>query len=261
MALILGGQATPTSFNRDLLIGSIPNSQQFRVTGYNGDVGTSQEDIWEVGGIYAYPPAGGIQMRVVSTSASDAAAGTGARTVRFTYLDAGHNTQHENVTLNGTTPVNTVATDILRVQDFHVATVGSSDTGSAGDITLTNTAGSVTYSKMSVSVNRARQALYTVPANKRAFIVAWRAGGVIDANINAFTWIRATLRATCDWEFVRTERVFQSKSQAMLTNSTLNTVFGVPINLPEKTDIKIVVSSSHTGSICTGGFEGWAETA
>lgn len=261
MPLALGGQATPVSFQRELLTGSIPNSQQFRVTGYNGDVGTTQEDIWEVGGLYAYPPVGGIQMRAVSTSASDTAAGTGARTVRITYLDANYYTQHETITLNGTTPVNTVATNILRVQDFHVATVGSSDTGSAGDISLTNMAGSVTYSKMSTSVNRARQALYTVPVGKRAFIVVWRVGGVIDANINAFTWIRATLRATCDWEFVRTDRVFQSKSQAMLKDTTLNTTFGVPITLPEKTDIKIIVSGSHDGCICTGGFEGWTENA
>lgn len=261
MPLSIGGQATPISFSRELLIGSIPNSQQFRVSGYNGDLGTAQEDIWEMSGVYVFPPAGGIQMRAVSSSASDAAAGTGARTVKICYLDANYITRSEVVTLNGTTPVNTVATNILRIQDFHVTTVGSSTIGSVGNITLTNTAGSITYSKMSVSVNRARQAIYTVPAGKRAFLVAWRCGGVIDANINSFAWMRATLRATADWELARTDGVFQPKSQALILNATSNTIFGVPIALPEKTDVKVIVSSSHVGGIATGGFEGWIEDA
>lgn len=261
MPLSLGGQATPVSFNRELLIGTLPNSTQFRVSGYNPSVGTAQEDMWEMTGVYVPPPAGGTQMRAVSSSASDTAAGTGARTVKVCYLDANYAPRTEVVTLNGTTPVNTVATNILRVQDFHVTTVGSSTTGSVGNITLTDTAGVVTYSRMSTSVNRARQALYTVPAGKRAFLVAWRAGGAVDANTNAFAWMRATLRATADWELVRTDRVFQPKSQALILNATTNTVFGVPIALPEKTDVKVIISSSHAGGIATGGFEGWIEDA
>lgn len=76
------------------------------------------------------------QRSLVSASANDAAAGTGARTVRITYYDqalAGPFT--ETVTLNGTSAVNTVATNICYIERMDVLTVGS--TGSnAGIISL-----------------------------------------------------------------------------------------------------------------------------
>lgn len=260
MPLLLGGQPTPVTFGRDLLIGSIPNSQQFRVSGFNGDVGTSREDVWEGGGIYQFPAAGGIQMRVVSSSANDTAAGTGARTVRLVYLDADYVTRTEDITLNGTTPVNTVATNILRVQDLHVRSTGSGSS-SAGTITLKDTAGSVTYASMTADFNRARAAIYTVPAGKRAFIRAWRGGMVVDAFNNSFAWGRLTLRATCDWDLVRIPGVFQHKSQVILVDATVNVPFSVDIAFPEKTDIKVTAVASHSGCHATAGFEGWIEDA
>jgi hypothetical protein len=260
MPLAIGGQATPVSFNRELLIGTLPNSSQFRASGYNEDVGTVREDVWEGSGTYVFPPAGGIQMRIASSSASDAAAGTGARTVMLVYLNASYAPCYETITLNGTTPVNTVATNILRVQDLHVVTIGSG-AGNAGVITLANTAGSVTYSVMGIDINRARSAIYTVPAGKRAFIVSWRAGGVVDAHNNAFAWMRNTLRATADWNLQLTPGVFQHKSQSLVVDMTVQTTFGVNLALPAMTDIKITTVASHIGCLATGGFEGWIEDA
>lgn len=259
MPLALGGQATPVSFNRELLLGTIPNSRQFRVSGFNGDVGTSREDVWEGGGFYPFPSAS-LQMKVVSSSASDAAAGTGARTVRIVYLDANYATQYEDLTLNGITAVATVATNILRVQDLHVRTAGSGGSN-AGTITLTNMAGSTAYGVMGAEINRARTAIYTVPAGQRAFIVAWRTGGIVDSNNNAFAWMRNTLRATADWDLNRLPGVFMHKSQTLCVDSTDNITFGVPIAFPEKTDIKITTVASHVGCLATGGFEGWIEDA
>jgi hypothetical protein len=259
MPLSLGGQATPISFNRELLIGTIPNSAQFRVSGYNDDVGTSREDVWPIGGFYPFLTAG-IQMRVVSSSANDAAAGTGARTVRVVYLDSNYDSAFEDLTLNGTTPVNTVATNILRIQDFHVRSLGSG-TGNAGVVDLTNVAGSTVYSRIAVDINRARNALFTVPRGKRAFISAWRGGTVVDSVHNSFAWSRITLRATADWELNFLSRVFQHKSQILTVDGMSNITFGVPLAFPAYTDIKIGVQASHTGCLTTAGFEGWVEDA
>ena len=76
------------------------------------------------------------QRSVASASANDAAAGTGARTVKITYLDqTGAGPYTETVTLNGTTGVNTAASDICFIEKLEVITVGS--TGSnVGIITL-----------------------------------------------------------------------------------------------------------------------------
>jgi hypothetical protein len=71
-------------------------------------------------------PTTAVQRSVVSTSANDTSAGTGARKIRITYYDntmAGPFT--EDLTMNGTTPVNTVATNIRFIEEMHVIEAGS----------------------------------------------------------------------------------------------------------------------------------------
>ena len=76
------------------------------------------------------------QRSLVSAKAADAAAGTGARTVRIRYLtDTFTGPFTETVTMNGTTPVNTVATDICYIEELEVLTAGSGGVN-AGIITL-----------------------------------------------------------------------------------------------------------------------------
>ena len=76
---------------------------------------------------------------LASSSALDAAAGSGARTVRITYYaDMGgiYGPYTETVTLNGTTPVDTFATDICYIEKMEMLTGGSSSASNAGVITL-----------------------------------------------------------------------------------------------------------------------------
>jgi hypothetical protein len=76
------------------------------------------------------------QRSMSSASAADAAAGTGARTVEIEYHDSAFaGPFFETVTLNGVTPVNTVATDICFINRMVVKTAGSSGRN-AGIITL-----------------------------------------------------------------------------------------------------------------------------
>lgn len=81
-------------------------------------------------------PAAAAQRSMASANAADTAAGTGARTVLITYYDgAGAGPFTTTVTLNGTTPVNTTATDIRFIEKMEVLTVGSGG-ANAGIITL-----------------------------------------------------------------------------------------------------------------------------
>jgi len=81
-------------------------------------------------------PAAAAQRSLASSSANDAAAGTGARTVKIRYFDgAGDGPFEEVVTLNGVTPVNTVATDIRFIELMEVLTVGAVGSN-VGTITL-----------------------------------------------------------------------------------------------------------------------------
>jgi hypothetical protein len=81
-------------------------------------------------------PTTNAQRSFSSSSANDTAAGTGARTILLTYFDqTGAGPFTETITLNGTTSVNTVATNICFIEEIKVVTVGS--TGSnVGIITL-----------------------------------------------------------------------------------------------------------------------------
>jgi hypothetical protein len=82
-------------------------ARPFRVIGTNPDIDNVREDIWEMGGTYVFPPAGGIQMRVVSSSASDTVGQVGAIKVHIHYLDAAGAEKSEKITMTGITPVNT----------------------------------------------------------------------------------------------------------------------------------------------------------
>lgn len=118
-------------------------------------------------GAFVLPPSAGVQMSIVSTSANDSSAGTNIRTVEVHYLDANLAEQHETVTLNGITPVLTVATNIRFIQCMHIATYGT-NAYAAGTITASN-AGKV-YSQISVNELRCSSSFRMIPAGKRLFI-------------------------------------------------------------------------------------------
>lgn len=76
------------------------------------------------------------QRSISSASAADTAAGTGARTVRIRYYTSAFaGPFYETVSLNGVTPVNTVATNICFIDELVVLTAGTSGRN-AGVITL-----------------------------------------------------------------------------------------------------------------------------
>jgi hypothetical protein len=83
-------------------------------------------------------PSANAQRSVVSSSASDTAAGVGARTVRITYYPFDLSERKtEMVTLSGTTPVNTSGIDLCFIEKMEVVTDGSADADGL-DIGTTN---------------------------------------------------------------------------------------------------------------------------
>jgi hypothetical protein len=134
------------------------------------------------------------QRSVVSASALDAAAGTGARTVRLTYYDqTGAGPFTETVTLNGTTPVNTVSTTICFVEKMEVLTVGSG-LQNAGIITLRAAAagGGAVVLTIGATEHRTFFALHYVPTGKTCFITGMAVSNTSTAGGNgASFFIRA----------------------------------------------------------------------
>ena len=120
------------------------------------------------------PAPAGEQMTVVSESTADnGATATGVLTLRIKYLDAAGDQQTEDITLNGTTPVNTVATDIRFVNDMYSLTVGSGGVA-AGHIKIykTGTAGLV-YNMIALGGNKSMVPHRMVPADHTLILKSW----------------------------------------------------------------------------------------
>ena len=102
--------------------GLVPGMTVGRATGYCATSAASNAPILNT----AYTPQGtNGQRSFASSSANDSSAGTGARQITVTYLDASFAVHQEVVTLNGITPVNTVGVNIAFYESFQVTQVGS----------------------------------------------------------------------------------------------------------------------------------------
>ena len=152
-------------------LGDVQGVTAFRKFGMNDVVGAGTYDIWPSASTRQLPAAAGT-VAVVSSSVNDTAAGTGARTVVLSGLDANYLTISETIALNGTTPVNSV-NSYLRVNRTYVSTAGS---GSKNAGLITFSIGGNPQSFIEVSQGQCHCTQYTVPANKYILITSTRFG-------------------------------------------------------------------------------------
>lgn len=133
-----------------------------------GDVTTASLALAVVRRTVYTEPAANAQRSMSSNNANDTSAGTGARTVKITYITTtGTGPFTETITLNGTTAVNTVATDIRFIESMEVITCGS--TGSnVGIITLfgSTAGGGGTVGTIAATNNRTFWAHHYIPVSK-----------------------------------------------------------------------------------------------
>lgn len=113
------------------------------------------------------------QRSVVSTSNQDKPAGSGAGHVRITYLNSAYELKTEDVTLDGTKDVDTVATDIRFIEKFQVI----QGSAAAGAIKLmSGTGGSgVEFCGIGSYTYDAFLCHHYAPAGKSGYIYAWGA--------------------------------------------------------------------------------------
>ncbi len=255
-----GGISDFQTLTTSIARGRVPGASLFRKIGRNFDVDNVREDLWSEGGIYTLPPSGGIQMSLQSTNANDSLGGTGIRVVQIQYLDANGNEQIELVTLAGVTPTLTIATNIAYVNGISATEEGSLN-GAAGNVTLTNVARNIVYAAIEVGSGKDRQAVFTVPAGKMAFIVETLLSGNASSG-GGSDYLEGFLRATCDDLGNKLPRnVFNFKSGQVQTNSGVWVTQQVPIVLPPLSTVKLsVISRSPTSNVLAiGGFAGWLE--
>jgi len=182
----------------------------------------------------------------------------GAQAVEIVFLDGAYAEQREIVILNGTGVVPTVKLTLFRINSFRVITAGANKIPT-GFITLRHIDNTPVYSYITAGFNRARNAMYTVPAGKTLYVTELAGGYATTGNANK-EYARITTRANIDpTSKFKTDGLFYPFTDMLTQNNTVIIPLNMPTSLTQKTDIKLSVIASATGAVITT-LRGWIET-
>ena len=150
---------TSEPFELQISRGQISAHYRLHKFGFNPLINQTEETIWDVGGIYAYPSSA-VKMTATSTD------GANDEDVQVTIqgLDADYNQLSETVTLDGTGSGETSGF-FLRV--FRAFIEGSQEP--SGTINITNTG--TTYARITLGENQTLMTVWTVPAGYTAYLL------------------------------------------------------------------------------------------
>jgi hypothetical protein len=199
--------------------------QIFGKFAYNPEVNGTQEDIWSQGGTLTRLSSAATAS-IVSTSANDTAAGTGARTMLIDGVDNNWNRITETVTLNGTTPVITTKS-FLRINRMYITSSGTGQTN-AGNITATITA--TIQASIVAGAGQTEKSQYAVPMGYRFTIAYWNVNSGANSDFEAFL---LTNHNNEGWRIRR--RLYFTNEDVQIS------IFSVTVD--EKTDIKVTARS------------------
>jgi hypothetical protein len=219
------GQFEP--FGLQVSRGQIQGHSTVIVFGYNPDVDTSEETIWPDGGLIPHPTAASV-LKISSSSADDASAGTGAQTVFIEGVDGNFNVVSETVILNGQTAVNTTNL-YLYVNSFYVATVGSGGANAgninAGTGTVTSGVPAVLYDIIAIGYNQRTTGHYCVPAGFTGYMTE---GSISAGQASGSTAVTAFLKQH------GTDNILRVGAVSTVNNSDAAFSFEQPYTIPEK---------------------------
>jgi hypothetical protein len=181
----------------DLQAGKIPGHKLLNAIGERSGMGTTVtgEDIWRGNELSVdpitvashttipTPSINGEQMTLLSESAADnGATATGVLSVEVHYIDTDGVEQAEIVTMNGLTPVDTVFTNAIFIQDLHSYTVGANGV-CEGHVRIYKTGSpELVYNMIAAGGNKSLVPHRMVPAGKKLLLMGWHGGEVNSKN-------------------------------------------------------------------------------
>jgi hypothetical protein len=209
--------------------------------GFNPDIDDSLETVWAQGGLYSYLAAA-TQLSISSSSTADTSAGTGARTVTLSGLDADYNEISETVTLNGQTAV-TSTNSYLRIYRMVVRSAGSGGKNAgviyAGTGTVTAGVPANKYATIAIGDNQTLMALWTVPAGHTGYLLQTDVTVATTQN-NKYCTVSLVARPYGE--------VFQVKDRFVKAESQTSLTYSVPLKFEEKTDIEYRAIGDSAGA-------------
>ena len=232
--------------------------------GFNADISTVEETVWDQGGLYEYI-ATAATLNVSSSSAADTAGGTGASNVEVSGLDENFKEISETLTLNGQTAVVTTNKFIrvFRMKITGSATADASFPTNAGDVYagLGGPASGVPttpYAKILAGEGQTLMSVWTVPETSSDGVNILRAclEGLFTTtagNSNTIATIRLIAREASGAVYTP----FQIKDKFIIAQAggATHIEHQVPICFKSKTDIE-VRGTAGSGTIdISGGMQ------
>jgi len=194
--------------------GEVEGAKCVRKFGFNGDIDTDLETIWESGGLYPWQSTA-LNMTLASTEADD-----DGNTITLYGLDADYLEIEEDMVLNSAEPpVSTKA--FLRLNRM----INKGPDALTGVVTAVNAG--TTYAEIDNGNNQTLMATYTVPAGKTAYVEE------ISANVGAGKDVTVYYYARPFGE------VFQVKRVRRLYENSIFETFRCPYRFEEKTDLEV----------------------
>jgi hypothetical protein len=137
----------------------------------NATLGTAIESINNTNATSVYPVIAGADIDIVSADSNDdgSPAGTGAQTVRVTYLDDDFNQAYQDVTMNGTTEVELTEQNITFIQKAEIIATGTG-LASAGAITIADVTGGGVHALIDAGSKESGNAHWMIPAGHTGYI-------------------------------------------------------------------------------------------
>ena len=218
--------------------------------GFNSDIDDSLETVWAQGGLYSYLTSATV-LKISSSSTADTSAGTGARTVQISGLDANYDEISETITLNGQTAVNTT-NEYLRVNRAKVLTAGTGVQNAgviyAGTGTVTTGVPANVYLSIAIGDNQTLMALWTVPKGYTAYLHQVNISMNTEVS-NKFGTVTLVARPNGG--------VFNVQDKFALSQDIINQSFTYPRKYEEKTDIEVraIASSSNADLSVSAGLD------
>ena len=239
-------------YQKAIARGMVPGARVFGAYGRRTTAGAETNILWP-DGVYALPPAAGVQISVASSSTNDAAAGTGIRTVDIHYLDDQLAQRTELVTMNGVTPVLTVATNIRFIECMHMQTYGS---GKAAAGTILASVGAQNYAEISAGKLRCSSSVRMVPAGKRLFVRSVYAGS--SSGTAAASTVIEMVSSYFDGNDYAADSVFFPLGAASFQDDSGGLILSSPIVLEEGAAFGLRFETDKVATI-TGFWDGWLE--
>jgi len=244
-------------FHDSIAKGEIPNHEEWSSMGERDNVSTTVtgEDIAPLAATtIPVPAAGGEQLTLVSDDVQDTDVGTGARRVTIEYLDGSGLEQTEIITTDGTTGVDTVATDITFVNDMYVTGVGSNGVSEGEIIIYKKGAATTIYNVILEGGNKSLVINRKVPANKNLYITGWTLGS------NGSKIMSVRLRATCtpDGDSVVPGFLFK-RTLRIGGDSTFFERVSPPVKVCGGSFVKISAWAEAAGNDVSVSFNGYLE--